>query len=208
MDPGLDDMIINFITDKMEQSFNISIDNWGSATWRSMHAITLTYPDNPTPEIQDNYKLYFFNIQKVLPCGLCRAHFKEVLLKTPPDTSSRTNLVRWLFNVHNMVNVNTNKPMYLFSTYIYEYLPPVMYQMIELSDSEKAELLELNGKPTTTPENAELLELNDNPNTTPEKKDVTSIKPSGKCINRNLLILNCIVLVLLIIMIICICICK
>ncbi len=91
---------------------NISPDIWGPFGWKFMHYITFTYPTYPTDEEKNNYKTFFLSMYKVLPCMRCRVNFNNHLEKYPLDDTvlkTKKNLIEWLVNIHNEVNIMHNK---------------------------------------------------------------------------------------------------
>lgn len=105
--------------------YNINPKIWGSSGWEFMHYITLAYPDNPTQEEKDNIRMFFSSVGKVLPCESCRVNFSKHLLKYPLNElviSNRNNLVRWLYNIHNEVNIMHNKEVFSFEKFISKYM--------------------------------------------------------------------------------------
>jgi len=91
---------------------NINPQLWGPGMWKSLHYITLGYPDNPNSETKNNMKNLFISLQYVLPCEKCRYNFGNHLNKYPLDDnvlSSKQNLVAWLIDVHNEVNKSLGK---------------------------------------------------------------------------------------------------
>lgn len=83
---------------------------WGKHAWYVMHRITMYYPVEPTPINKENIKIFFNTIHKVLPCDTCRDGFKNNLTMhplTPVQLSSREELIKWLFNLHNQTNQKT-----------------------------------------------------------------------------------------------------
>jgi hypothetical protein len=86
---------------------------WGPIYWRMFHYMTLTYPINPTEENKNVVKTFFTEIvPNILPCPLCRNHFKENL-KINPLTNDileyKLKLVLWLSKMHNYVNKQLGK---------------------------------------------------------------------------------------------------
>lgn len=103
---------------------NIKPNVWGPPGWKFLHYVTLGYPNNPTNVDKINIKNFFINVGKILPCLKCRHNFEQHLIKYPLNDdvlSSRINLVKWLFNIHNEVNIKTNKPIKQFSDFMDEY---------------------------------------------------------------------------------------
>ena len=85
---------------------------WGEHAWYLMHRVTIYYPNNPTPQHKQNIKKFFNTIQKVLPCDACKKGFKknlEIYQLRPIHLSSRENLVKWLFTIHNRTNQKTGE---------------------------------------------------------------------------------------------------
>jgi len=85
---------------------------WGTPAWILLDCIALVYPENPTSEEKDNMKNYFLYTGKVLPCPNCREHFAGHIKKHPLNDevlSSRYNLVKWIVDMHNEVNVANKK---------------------------------------------------------------------------------------------------
>ena len=98
---------------------------WGRHGWIFMHAITLTYPDVPKNKEKNDMKTFFLSMGKVLPCMKCRNNFKDHLIKYPLDDEvlmSRDNLVKWLINIHNEVNIINNKPTMKYNDVIKEFI--------------------------------------------------------------------------------------
>jgi hypothetical protein len=92
----------------MEKGILTSI--WGSKMWFSLHCVSFTYPDNPTNDDKENYKNYFKLLQYVLPCCICRKHFKEHTSEggafkiVDSIFDNKNTLTEWLFNFHHHVN--------------------------------------------------------------------------------------------------------
>jgi len=93
--------------------YNISPSLWGCHMWKSLHYITLSYPDNPDETTKKLYEDFFINIiWKYLPCEKCRYnyqnHIKELPL-TDDILNSRNKFIYWLVDIHNLVNEETGK---------------------------------------------------------------------------------------------------
>lgn len=92
----------------------ITPDIWGPHAWKFLHYVTLGYPVNPTPEQKEEYKKFFMALSTVLPCSVCANHFAENYKKLPLTDiilSDREKLVKWLIDIHNIVNAMKNKPV-------------------------------------------------------------------------------------------------
>jgi hypothetical protein len=87
---------------------------WGKHGWIFLHSIALSYPNMPTKQEQLNMKNFFTNIAHILPCNMCRDHYKLNLIKHPLDSQvlkNSNNLNEWLIKIHNEVNLISNKKM-------------------------------------------------------------------------------------------------
>jgi hypothetical protein len=92
----------------------IGPDAWGPVIWHALHYITLGYPEFPTDEIKEKYKQFFTLLSDVIPCSICANHYAENLIKMPLDDKTMENkesLIKWLIDVHNVVNEKKNKPI-------------------------------------------------------------------------------------------------
>jgi hypothetical protein len=85
---------------------------WGHHMWKSIHYIALDYPNEPTEEEKTDYKLFFTNLYKVLPCYECSQHFKKGIDIHPlsyNDLVNSNTLFKWTVDMHNFVNKRLNK---------------------------------------------------------------------------------------------------
>ena len=94
---------------------------WGTHAWLFLHTITLNYPDKPTKFDMDNYKKFFENLGEVIPCEVCKAHYKKNIKMNPIQLESKESLAKWLHHIHNLVNVKNHKPEYSYDQFIEKY---------------------------------------------------------------------------------------
>ncbi len=85
------------------------VEFFGPSMWKTLHAITFTYPHNPTDKDKENYRNFFYSVGPVVPCPECSNHFQQHLTATPPRLESRESLSKWLYNIHDLVNRTNNK---------------------------------------------------------------------------------------------------
>lgn len=93
-------------------------DIWGNYGWNFFHLVTMGYPENPTELQKRQYYDYFHALQYVLPCLKCQYNMGDHLKKYPLTDevlSSRTNLVKWGIDLHNVVNYYTGKSMLTYT---------------------------------------------------------------------------------------------
>lgn len=94
---------------------------WGSHAWLFLHTITLNYPDSPTKFDKEHYQNFFENLSHVIPCDVCRSHYKQNIRKYPIQLDSKESLARWLHKIHNLVNVKNGKDVFSYDDFIKKY---------------------------------------------------------------------------------------
>lgn len=82
---------------------------WGPHMWFSLHSITFTYPFSPSEEDKELITNFFTSLKNILPCITCQLNYRKNLEDLPIQTESRKELVHWLIDLHNKVNVETGK---------------------------------------------------------------------------------------------------
>lgn len=83
---------------------------WGPAFWHVLHSIAYTY----NPEVdRESYYQFFTNLVNILPCQECRLHYAEKLNLEELEQALETNetLFRYVYDLHNQVNVDTGKTL-------------------------------------------------------------------------------------------------
>jgi FAD-linked sulfhydryl oxidase len=84
----------------------------GRATWKYFHTVMARFPDKPTADESSALKSYIHLFQRLYPCGECSEHFRQILDKFPPQTSSRSAAAVWACHVHNEVNKSLDKEIF------------------------------------------------------------------------------------------------
>ena len=79
---------------------------WGPHAWDFMLSVAMTYPDNPSEDVANRYKNFYYSLADVLPCLVCREHYKENLQSLPLDNylGNSKLLSKWVVQIHNIVN--------------------------------------------------------------------------------------------------------
>jgi hypothetical protein len=88
---------------------------WGPCLWRSIHVIALAYPYSPSNEDKQNYKEFYENFWKVIPCQKCSVNYRRHLEELAPIDgflSSPDDLFAWTVALHNIVNNELGKRNY------------------------------------------------------------------------------------------------
>ena len=90
---------------------------WGKSGWKFLHYITLTYPEKPSSIEKNDFQNIITALTTLLPCPRCKTHLKNYL-KTYPLTeqilSIKFNLIMWVHELHNLVNLSIHKPVLSF----------------------------------------------------------------------------------------------
>jgi len=96
---------------------------WGPSAWTFLHTVTYNYPENPSGNDKKNYHNFFMNLQHVLPCKKCQAHYTENIQKYDLNNSldNRDDLVKWLIDIHNEVNKDMGKRVWSYSEVYNKY---------------------------------------------------------------------------------------
>lgn len=91
---------------------------WGPHLWFVLHTITFNYPVQPNSDDKRNYKNFLLSLQYILPCNICRKHYKRHIHEHPPNKAlkNRDSFIKWMIDLHNEVNGETGKK----STYTYK----------------------------------------------------------------------------------------
>lgn len=84
----------------------------GRATWKYFHTVMARFPEKPTEDESTALQTYIHLFTRLYPCGECSEHFRTILDKFPPQTSSRSTAAVWACHVHNEVNKSLNKEIF------------------------------------------------------------------------------------------------
>jgi hypothetical protein len=117
---------------------------WGPQMWFTLHSITFNYPLKPTEEDKNNYKNFFTYLQYVIPCTVCQKNYVRHLKESPVEynLNSREKLVKWLIDLHNMVNGETGKKLLSYNNVIKKY--EQAYQVKDLLNIDNQEKNAIN----------------------------------------------------------------
>ena len=79
-----------------------------------MHCVAQGFPVSPTEFDQSNslplgtteerYTQFFMSVGNTLPCKYCRESYRTFVSENPIRATSRVELTKWLWEIHNMVN--------------------------------------------------------------------------------------------------------
>lgn len=91
---------------------------WGKYFWTTLHFISLGYPNNPSIQNKNEYKYFYENIYKFIPCSTCSDHCRTHLLEIPIThiiLENEKSLFKWTVDLHNLVNKDLNKPIMCYN---------------------------------------------------------------------------------------------
>jgi hypothetical protein len=74
-----------------------------------MHIVSLGVKPNPTAQEQEGIRNFYESLQVVIPCPICKDHYAEALRTMPIRTSSRDEIVEWVYDIHNHINTQLGK---------------------------------------------------------------------------------------------------
>lgn len=97
---------------------------WGRPGWTMFFSIVTNYPENPNLTDMNNYKIFFTDVQYILPCQICCENYTDHLRQIPiePYLANRKSLFAWLLKIHNEVNKHQKKPPMTESNILSKYL--------------------------------------------------------------------------------------
>lgn len=166
---------------------NIDPKLWGPSLWTFLHYLTISYPDNPTADEQENVYNFLASMQKIIPCEKCRYNFNKHLDDMKVEVlTSKTEFVKWLHNIHNMVNKNNGAPHFSYDEFIDKYSNNGVNNEVNKINKINNNIIEKNKNLVNT-----VLTLN------------KQIEPmNGKLFSINRIIIGCILLLIIVIVII------
>jgi len=86
---------------------------WGKHMWASIHFIALGYPQSPSEKEKSDFKHFFENLHKILPCNACSKHLESTIKNELPlhanNLENNNELFKWTVQLHNIVNKRLNK---------------------------------------------------------------------------------------------------
>lgn len=85
---------------------------WGPTFWDTLMMMAMNFPHNPTEKEKEILTTWFELTMRLLPCdGIVFKSFQYVL-NHKPDVSNKHNLIRYIVDFHNIVNISLGKSTY------------------------------------------------------------------------------------------------
>lgn len=117
-----------------------SIYHWGPSGWNFLHAVSYSFPVKPSEEEKHDMYNFLRYFARVIPCKMCRDDFGNYIrthLKNSdnPALKSKQQLVYFLVDAHNYVNVKIGKRIYSYAEVdklYYTNMPPPNFLLPKL----------------------------------------------------------------------------
>jgi len=97
---------------------------FGPIYWSMISIISYGYPEYVPPtqeglQLKNDTYTFFKSLGSMLPCSECKQHYKQNLdlLELENSLDSREQLTKFVYNLHNLVNLQTNVPQNKWPTY-------------------------------------------------------------------------------------------
>ena len=95
---------------------------WGPCIWKLLHCFTIKIKDEYFVQEKNNIINTITNICANLPCPLCSTHAMQILKKYNfKNISTKENLIKIIFILHNEVNKNLKKTLFSYNKLIDTY---------------------------------------------------------------------------------------
>jgi hypothetical protein len=123
--PGLKHLIPDSSTPVTSKPEGISPTIWGPNTWFVLHTFAAHYI--PSRENAIAFKNLVDSLTRLTPCGKCKEHLKENLIKVPltlESLKSTEGVFQWTYNLHDLVNKQLGKPSIPYITARNFYMNP------------------------------------------------------------------------------------
>ena len=88
----------------------------GRCSWALIHIYAYNYSNNPT-DIQKTNTKNFFEKLILSYDGNFDSEINNYLQKTPINSNSRDELIKWTHEFHNFINLKLNKPIFMLKNY-------------------------------------------------------------------------------------------
>ena len=105
---------------------------WGPITWTILHGLAEQSGRNTNILLQDdetrNYIILIESVEKMIPCDICRGHYHDYLINNPvkgwikePYNTLKDRVKKWLWDLHNIINLGNDKPVFAFDDLVLVY---------------------------------------------------------------------------------------
>ena len=91
-----------------------NLETYGNLTWNFLHKTSLNYPIFPSNKHKEDMEKLLKSVATFFPCIICGNHWKKILENSDMESilSNRNNLMLWLCNKHNEINIKIGKEVF------------------------------------------------------------------------------------------------
>ncbi len=109
---------------------------WGPHYWFVLHTIALNYPLHPNETSKKKYYDFIQNLPIFLPISNMGNSFSMLLDKYPvtPYLDSRESFIKWMYYIHNQVNISLGIPEKTLQETLQEYYKQYEPQEVQLKN--------------------------------------------------------------------------
>lgn len=94
---------------------------WGPKAWHLLHAFSVNNNLKISDKKKHYYYIFYTSFIYILPCIICSQHYSDIVLYINPlieENITRKYLIKWVYDVHNIVNSFINKNKYPYKEFI------------------------------------------------------------------------------------------
>ena len=109
---------------------------WGPHYWFVLHTIALNYPLHPNETSKKKYYDFIQNLPIFLPISNMGNSFSMLLDKYPvtPYLDSRDSFIKWMYYIHNQVNISLDIPEKTLEETLQEYYKQYESREVQLKN--------------------------------------------------------------------------
>lgn len=114
---------------------------WGPHLWFYLHSMSFQYCHDKkcaTTKEKRAMKQFLDSLKHTIPCQECREKYSAYLEMNPPNLENRRGLFKWLVDLHNYVNEESNKKLDRIHGFRPAHLVKRMYTYKEVEERYKA----------------------------------------------------------------------
>lgn len=86
-------------------------NHWSSSIWFVAHTMASAFPQSPSDAHKKAAKQFIHSLVKLMPCASCGEHLEEDLRSYPVKCENREEFERYVYDLHNRVNIKLSKPI-------------------------------------------------------------------------------------------------
>ena len=94
---------------------------WGPKAWNLLHSFSINNNVKISKKKKHNYYMFYMTFIYILPCIICSQHYSGIIYYINPlkeNKITREYLIKWVFEIHNIVNNLLDKEEYDYKEFI------------------------------------------------------------------------------------------